>query len=88
VIDLSGVVIAENIILRLAGVISLLVNIEIDVSVSSNHVTPSLVEESIFHAVTDKGHFLISALTEVLWFMIDLSSFVITEKIILCPAGQ
>jgi hypothetical protein len=88
VIGLSGVVIAEKIILHLAGVISLLVKIENDVSVSSNHVTPSLVEESIFHAVTDQGHFLFSALTEVLWVMIDLSSFVTAEKIILCPAGQ
>jgi hypothetical protein len=48
--DLSSFVTTEKIILRLAGIISRLVNIEIDVSVSSNHVTPSPVEEIIFQA--------------------------------------
>lgn len=48
--DLSSFVTTEKIILRLAGIISRLVNIEIDVSVSSNHGTPSPVEEIIFQA--------------------------------------
>jgi hypothetical protein len=48
--DLSSFVTAEKIILCLVGIISHLVSIEIDISVSSNHVTPSPVEEVIFQA--------------------------------------
>jgi len=48
--DLSSFVTTEKIILCLVGIISHLVSIEIDVSVLSNHVTPSPVEEIIFQA--------------------------------------
>lgn len=49
-IDLSSFLTTEKIILRLAGIISRFVNIELGVSVSSNHLTQSPVEEIIFQA--------------------------------------
>ena len=48
--DVSSFLTTEKIILRLASIISRFMNIEIGVSVTPNHLTPSPLEEVIFQA--------------------------------------